>query len=97
MGTGKEWDLIDTFGIAYMTRFPLDEQELLAFPDVFRLRDATSLVYRMGRYMAGLESDTRIQDRVQHSLWRETWLATQQETLLRHALSWPHGRSETSR
>jgi homoserine kinase type II len=94
MGTGKEWDLIDTFGMAYMTRFPLDEQELLAFPDVFRLRDATSLVYRMGRYLAGLETDTRIQGRVQHSLWRETWLATQQETLLRHALSWPHSRSE---
>jgi homoserine kinase type II len=88
LGTGKEWDLIDIFGATYTTYFPLNEQELLAFPDIFRLRDAASLVHRMGRYLAGLETDTRMQSRVQHSLWREAWLSANQETLLCHALSW---------
>src|SRR5215469_985376 len=74
MGTGKEWDLIDAFGTAYVTHSPLSQEELLAVPDVLRLRDATSLVHRIGRYFAGLETDDRMQDRVKHSLWREAWL-----------------------
>ncbi len=88
LGTGKEWDIIDAFGNAYIKHFPLDEAELLAFPNIWRLRDATSFVHRMGRYMAGLETNARIQDRVQHSLWREAWLSANQETLVQHALTW---------
>jgi Ser/Thr protein kinase RdoA (MazF antagonist) len=88
LGTGKEWDVIDALGISYVTHFPLSEQELLAFPDIWRLRDAISWVYRMGRYLAGLETDAHIKDRVQHSLWREAWLSANQEILLHHALSW---------
>ncbi len=88
LGTGKEWDIIDAFGNAYVEHFPLNEEELLAFPDIWRLRDATSFVHRMGRYMAGLETDARIQDRVQHSLWRDAWLVANQEKLVQHALRW---------
>lgn len=88
MGTGREWELIDAFGRAYISHFPLAEQELLALPAALRMRDTTSLVYRMGRYLAGLETAQTIQERVQHSLWRETWLAANHETLLRHAMSW---------
>ncbi|MFL5627797.1 MAG: phosphotransferase enzyme family protein [Ktedonobacteraceae bacterium] len=88
LGTGKEWDLIDVFGRTYVTHFPLSEEELLAISDVWRLRDSTSLVHRMGRYLAGLETDMRMQDRVKHSLWREEWLSTNQKTLLQHALAW---------
>jgi homoserine kinase type II len=88
MGTGKEWELIDAFGTAYMTDFPLREEELLAMPDVLRLRDATSLVHRIGRYLAGLETDIHMQDRVKHSLWREDWLSANQGRLLHHAVAW---------
>ncbi len=88
LGTGKEWDIIDAFGNAYIEHFPLDEQELLAFPAIWRLRGATSFVHRMGRYIAGLETDARIRDRVRHSLWREAWLSANQETLVQHALAW---------
>lgn len=88
LGTGKEWDLIDAFGTAYTRQFPLSEEELLAIPAVFRLRDATSFVHRMGRYLAGMETEERIQNRVQHSLWREAWLTSHQQTLLQHALTW---------
>ena len=88
LGTGKEWALIDAFGRAYLACYSLSEQELLAFPDVFRLRNAKSLVNRMGRYFAGLDTDTHMQGRVQRLLWREAWLSTHQETLLHHALSW---------
>jgi homoserine kinase type II len=88
MGTGKEWDLIDTFGTAYTARFPLSKEELRAIPAVWRLRDAISLVHRIGRYFAGLATDSRIQSRVKHSLWREEWLSANRETFLRHVLAW---------
>jgi len=88
LGTGKEWDVLDAFGTAYVKDFPLSEPELLAFPSIWRLRDAASFVHRMGRYIAGLETDARMQDRVRHSLWREAWLSTNQQTLLHHVLRW---------
>jgi len=88
MGTGREWELIDAFGRAYTALFPLTEEELLALPAAFRMRDTTSLVYRIGRYLAGLETRQTILERVQHSFWREEWLLANQATLLKHLLSW---------
>ncbi len=68
MGTGKEWEMMDAFAAAYTADFPLDKEELHAIPDVLRLRDAGSLVHRMGRYFAGRETDAIMQQRVEHSL-----------------------------
>ena len=79
-------------GVTFVEHFPLDEAELLAFPDIWRLRDSASFVHRMGRYMAGLETEAHIQKRVQHSLWREAWLLANQDTLVLHALRW--GKNE---
>jgi len=36
----------------------------------------------MERYFAGLETDVAMQQRVEHSLWREAWLITHREMLL---------------
>lgn len=91
MGTGREWELIDAFGRAYIAHFPLTEKELLALPAALRMRDTTSLIYRMGRYLAGLETEKTLQERIQHSLWREAWLVANRETLLQHALTWGKG------
>jgi homoserine kinase type II len=88
MGTGKEWEVIDAFGMAYVHEFPLSEEELRAVPDVLRLRDAGSLIHRIGRYLAGLENDAVIESRLEHSLWREEWLSANQEMLTQHVLSW---------
>lgn len=88
LGTGMEWDLIDTFGSAYTQQLALHEEELLALPAVFRLRDATSLVHRTGRYLAGMEDEARMHGRVEHSLWREAWVSAHQNVLLDHALAW---------
>ena len=88
MGTGKEWQVIDAFATPYVADFPLGEEELRAMPEVLRLRDAASLVHRMERYFAGLETDVTMQKRVEHSLWREAWLLTQREVLLQHAMAW---------
>ena len=88
MGTGKEWEVIDAFATAYVAGFPLSEEELRAIPEVLRLRDAGSLVHRMERYFAGLETDATMQKRVEHSLWREAWLAAHREILLHHAMAW---------
>jgi homoserine kinase type II len=88
LGTGKEWELIDVFGAAYSQQVAVSEEEVLALPAVFRLRDATSFVHRMGRYFAGMETEAGMQRRVEHSLWREAWLSVHQNTLLEHALTW---------
>lgn len=93
MGTGREWEMIDAFGQAYTAHFPLADEELQALPAVLRMRDTTSLVYRIGRYLAGLESMQTIHERVRHSFWRESWLAANRETLVRHALAWNEGRA----
>jgi homoserine kinase type II len=87
-GTEREWEIIDTFGAAYIARFPLSTAELHAIPDVMRLRDAVSFVHRTGRYLAGLETDAGIHDRVQHSFWREAWLTNNHSKLLQHIARW---------
>jgi homoserine kinase type II len=89
MGSGREWELIDAFGLAYLTVLPLSEEELRVLPAALRMRDITSLIYRMGRFLAGLETKETILERVQHSLWREAWLVANSETLLQHAMTWP--------
>lgn len=88
MGTGKEWEVMDAFATAYVADFPLSEKELRAIPEVLRLRDAGSLVHRMERYFAGLETDATMQKRAEHSLWREAWLVAYREMLLHHAMAW---------
>ncbi|HEY0752383.1 MAG TPA: phosphotransferase [Ktedonobacteraceae bacterium] len=88
MGTGQEWELIDSFGRAYTAYVPLVDEELLALPAALRMRDTTSLIYRIGRYIAGQESAKTIQERARHSLWREKWLAGNREILVQHALTW---------
>ncbi len=88
METGNEWEMIDAIGRAYTAEIPLTEAELRILPATLRMRDTTSLIYRIGRHLAGLETIQTIQERVQHSLWRETWLQANQRTLLQHALNW---------
>lgn len=88
MRTGQEWELIDAFGRAYTALFSLAEEELLVLPAAFRMRDTTSLIYRIGRYLAGLETRQTILERVHHSFWREEWLLANQATLLKHLLAW---------
>jgi homoserine kinase type II len=88
MGTGQEWELIDSLGRAYTAYVPLTEEELLTLPASLRMRDTTSLIYRIGRYIAGQESEQTIQERARHSIWREEWLLGNQETLVQHALAW---------
>ena len=88
MGTGQEWELIDCLGNAYTTYLPLTEEELYVLPATLRLRDTTSLIYRIGRYMAGLEHVETIRERAHHSLWREAWLEANREMLIQHALQW---------
>ncbi|GCF08425.1 phosphotransferase enzyme family protein [Dictyobacter arantiisoli] len=95
MGTGREWEIIDAVGRAYQSLFPLQDSELLALPELFRLRDAASLVHRIGSYLAGTTSEAQIQVRVAHSLWRENWLLANQQQLCEHALRW-HDRAYTT-
>ncbi|HEY3993186.1 MAG TPA: phosphotransferase, partial [Ktedonobacteraceae bacterium] len=94
MGTGQEWELIDAFGRAYTAYVPLTEEELLALPAALRMRDTTSLIHRIGRYIAGQESAQTIREFTRHSLWREAWLVANQETLVQHALTWAESQGK---
>ncbi len=88
MGTGKEWEVMDAFAMSYLAGLPLSEEELSALPSVLRLREVGSLIHRMHRYFAGLETDVEMQERVEHSLWREAWLLASREVLLQHTAAW---------
>lgn len=88
LGTGKEWRVMDAFATAYVAGFPLREEEVHAIPEVLRLRDIGSLVHRMARYFAGMETDVTMRERADHSLWRERWLVAHHELLLQHTMAW---------
>jgi Ser/Thr protein kinase RdoA (MazF antagonist) len=88
LGTGKEWDVINTFGRAYTRHLALREDELLAIPDVWRLRLADVFVYRMGRYLSSPHSGIDMQDQAKRTLWTNRWLSDHRETLLSHILTW---------
>ncbi|GHO85367.1 phosphotransferase enzyme family protein [Dictyobacter formicarum] len=88
MGTGAEWEIIDPLGRSYMDMLHLEEAELRAIPTMMRMRQFASLQHRIGRYLSGLEADAAIQDNIEFALWRLDWLASQQETLIEHALHW---------
>src|SRR5581483_1088240 len=88
LGSGKEWAVMDAFAMAYGAVFPLSTEEWSAIPDVLQLREAGALVYRMGRYFAGMETDVRMQEQAERALWREAWLLTSGETLREHVMTW---------
>ncbi|GCE09717.1 phosphotransferase enzyme family protein [Dictyobacter aurantiacus] len=88
LGTGNEWEIIDSLGRSYMDVLPLEEDELRAIPAMMRMRQFASLQHRIGRYQDGLETDAAIQDNIAFALWRLDWLESQQETLIEHALNW---------
>ncbi|MBA3824473.1 MAG: phosphotransferase [Ktedonobacterales bacterium] len=86
--TGNEWPILDALGHAYLAHASLTASELSAIPRLMRLRDITSLVHRLGRYLAGQESEQPMQVRMQHSLWREGWLHHHEERLQTMTLAW---------
>ncbi|GER90363.1 hypothetical protein KDW_45250 [Dictyobacter vulcani] len=88
MGTGTEWEIIDSLGRAYVSEFPLTEAELVAIPAMMRIRQFASLQHRIGRYLSGLEQDNAIQNAIKSAQWRFTWLTANQDTLIEHALKW---------
>jgi homoserine kinase type II len=86
--TGKEWDIIDAFARGYLRRQTLTLEELEALPRVLRLRATTSLFYRLGRYVRGIETQESMIERIQEMLIDELWLQANREELLRHVRSW---------
>ncbi len=88
LGTGREWEVIDPLGRAYMAVVPLTSEELAALPDALRLRDAVSFVHRMGRYLTGQDSLAALNSRAEVYRTRERWLVAEAETLRAHASTW---------
>lgn len=86
--TGKEWPVIDAFSQGYLQRQKLSLVELETLPLIFRLRATTSLFFRFGRYVNGLETTESILVHIQEHLYRETWLKMHQEKLLNHIHGW---------
>ena len=86
--TGKEWAIIDAFGKGYLERQRLPSVELERLPDVFRLRAATSLYFRLGRYQQGLETVESIVEQLHDALQLDWWLETHKEALLGQIRSW---------
>ena len=87
-GSGKEWELLDIFGTSYQSIQALTDEELEALPTIWRLHEMTSLINRIGRYLAGQETDMRIRDRIHRSVQREEWMAKNQRKLIAHAEKW---------
>ncbi len=86
--TGKEWLVIDAFAQGYLRRQRLTSPELEALPYVFRLRDARTIFFRLGRYRQGLETQESMCERIQEILINESWLEKHEKELLSHIHGW---------
>jgi homoserine kinase type II len=84
--TGKEWAVMDSFIQGYFQRQPLTSAELEALPLIFRLRSTTSLFFRFGRYVRGLETPESMGDYIHSALSSESWLQRHEQELM----SWIH-------
>ena len=86
--TGREWSVMDAFSQGYLQHQKLSLVELETLPLIFRLRAATSLFFRFGRFVKGFETTESILVHIQEHLYRETWLKMHDEKLLNHIHSW---------
>lgn len=88
--TGKEWSVIDAFGMGYLERQKLPLAELEMLPHILRLRATTSLFFRLGRYQKGLEAEESMLEHIHDALYNETWLKVHEAELLNHVHTWYH-------
>ena len=82
--TGKEWAVMDSFIKGYLQRQQLTLAELEALPSIFRLRSTTSLYFRFGRYMRGLEGPESMHAHIHDALSNESWLQAHEQELMTH-------------
>jgi len=88
LGSGQEWPLINALGKGYASQIQLTDDEIAALPTLLQMRSISSLLHRMTRYSQGLDSADFLRQRIEQTLWREDWLASNRETLLRIAAEW---------
>lgn len=84
--TGKEWAVMRSFIQGYLQRQQLTLAELEALPLIFRLRSTTSLFFRFGRYVRGMETPESMRARIRDALSNESWLQRHEQELM----SWIH-------
>lgn len=87
-GSGQEWPLIDALGMGYASQIHLTDDEIAALPTLLQMRGISSLLHRLTRYIQGLDSANFLRQRIEQTLWREDWLASNRETLLQLAGDW---------
>jgi Ser/Thr protein kinase RdoA (MazF antagonist) len=88
--TGREWAIMNAFARGYLQRQVLTLNEFEALPQIFRLREATSLSFHLGRFAQGVETKEEVSERIQEALIIETWLETHTRELVRNARTWQH-------
>lgn len=86
--SGQEWPLINALGTGYTSQIQLTDGEIAALPTLLQMRSISSLLHRLTRYTQGLDSADFLRQRIEQTLWREDWLATNRERLLRSASGW---------
>lgn len=87
-GTGDEWPIIDALGRGYFSARPLTEVEIEALPLILRIRYIGSMVHRVARSVRGLTSHQEVSARVESTLWRDGWLAVNEQRLVEMAKGW---------
>jgi homoserine kinase type II len=73
-GTGAEWPIIAALARGYARHITLIDDEIAAFPTLFRLRAYTSLIHRLGRSRQGLSTVEEALDRAEAAINREDWV-----------------------
>ncbi len=81
--TGQEWPVLTAFCQGYRKQQALTQAEGESLPQVMRLRAATGLFSRFGRYLRGLETVQSLVERIRRILEKETWLQKNADELVR--------------
>ena len=85
-----DWEGFELFGEGYyLGGGPLTETEARALPTLAQLRLAWGVIYALGRYLSGLDTDSWLQDFLaKRALSLEGWLTSHEDELIAHALQW---------
>lgn len=87
-GDARRWAIMDAFGQGYGRYAPLTPGEVEALPFLIQLRTIATLINRIGRYLAGRDSEHHLVQRIRWTLEVDEWLTSVAEELRRRARTW---------
>jgi homoserine kinase type II len=86
--SARRWAIMDAFGEGYTRYTLLTADEIEALPFLIRLRTVVTLLHRVGRYLAGRDSEHQLVQRISWTLNVDEWMTSVGDELRRRVRTW---------